>query len=302
MQQAVSLGLVGTAAVCLIGLWPYSPALAVVASALCLLAYSGLLAIEFVLMHRINRSDAAPRARPTELLGAWWGETRVAAQVFAWRQPFRSNALPDQLGDPGLKGQRGVVFVHGLLCNRGFWTPWLRQLQGGRHAFVALSLEPAFGTIDNYAGQIEQAVQQVSDASGLPPLLVCHSMGGLAVRAWLKTPGHLSRIHHVVTLGSPHHGTWLARFGRSHNGKQMRQGSGWLGKLAAIAGQEEKAAMAARFTCWYSNCDNIVFPASTATLQGADNRFVSGAAHVQLAFLPEVMRATLAMLAQGPDR
>ena len=301
MQQAVAFGALGAAAACAIGFWSYGPALALGASALCLLGYSALLAIEFVLMHHVNRSDAAPRARLSELFSAWWAETRVAAQVFSWRQPFRPNAVPDQCDGPALKGQRGVVFIHGLLCNRGFWSPWLRRLQGSRHAFVALSLEPAFGAIDNYVEQIEAAVQRVSQASGLPPLLVCHSMGGLAARAWLRSPGHLARIHRVVTLGTPHQGTWLARFGRSPNGKQMRQGSGWLERLSASARQEEKSAMAERFTCWYSNCDNIVFPTSTAMLHGADNRFVRGVAHVQLAFLPEVMHATLALLEQPPQ-
>ena len=76
------------------------------------------------------------------------------------------------------------------------------------------------------------------------------------------------------------------------NGKQMRLRSRWLQKLA----QTELPARRVLFTCWYSNCDNIVFPASTATLPGADNRLVRGAAHVQLAFLPPVMNATLAML------
>jgi triacylglycerol lipase len=40
-----------------------------------------------------------------------------------------------------------------------------------------------FGGIDDYAPLIEQAVQQVTQATGRPPLLVCHSMGGLAARA-----------------------------------------------------------------------------------------------------------------------
>jgi hypothetical protein len=54
------------------------------------------------------------------------------------------------------------------------------------------------------------------------------------------------------------------------------------------------------FTCWYSNCDNIVFPTSTAMLPGADNRLLRGAAHVQLAFVPEVMHATLDLLKVTP--
>jgi triacylglycerol esterase/lipase EstA (alpha/beta hydrolase family) len=189
-----------------------------------------------------------------------------------------------------------VVFVHGFFCNRGVWTPWLRRLQG-RHAFVAVSLEPLFGSIDDYAPQIDEAVQRVTRATGLAPLLVCHSMGGLAARAWLRRMKAEARVHHVVTIGTPHRGTWLARFGHGTNGRQMRLLSDWHARLD----EGMPAHRPALFTCWYSNCDNIVFPASTATLPGACNRLVRGAAHVQLAFVPQVMQATLALLDDRPS-
>jgi hypothetical protein len=72
----------------------------------------------------------------------------------------------------------------------------------------------------------------------------------------------------------------------------QRQGK-WLRCLQEQRGGEGHA----RFTCWYSNCDNIVFPASTATLDGADNRLVRGVAHVALGFHPEVMADSLAVIA-----
>jgi hypothetical protein len=72
----------------------------------------------------------------------------------------------------------------------------------------------------------------------------------------------------------------------------MRLLSDWQAQLD----HDMPANRHALFTCWYSNCDNIVFPASTATLAGADNRLVRGAAHVQMAFLPQVMGGTLALL------
>ena len=149
-----------------------------------------------------------------------------------------------------------------------------------------------FGSIDDYAPQIDEAVEQVAQATGLPPLVVCHSMGGLAVRAWLKIRRAESRVYHVVTIGTPHYGTWLARFGYGPNNLQMRLLSEWNSQLD----HDMPEGRHALFTCWYSNADNIVFPTSTATLAGADNRLVRGAAHVQLAFLPEVMEGTLAML------
>jgi hypothetical protein len=53
----------------------------------------------------------------------------------------------------------------------------------------------------------------------------------------------------------------------------------WVGQLQ----RAEPARRAALFTCWYSNCDNIVFPTSTAALGGANNRLVEGVAHVEMA-------------------
>jgi hypothetical protein len=74
----------------------------------------------------------------------------------------------------------------------------------------------------------------------------------------------------------------------------MKLDAAWIRELQQYA----PAAPEGRFTCWYSNCDNIVFPASTATLPGADNHLVRGVAHVQLAFHPVVMGESIAKVAQ----
>ena len=293
LQRLITLSLMAAACGWLLYFGRTAPMLAGAGFMAIALGYTAFLAIEFILVSQINKSDPAPQPGWKELFGAWLAESVTAPQVFCWRQPFRPEAVPDQLGPPALvQGRRGVVFVHGFFCNRGFWTPWLKRLQGRGHAFVAVNLEPLFGSIDGYAPQIEDAVQRVTLATGLPPLLVCHSMGGLAVRAWLKLMKAEARVHHVVTIGTPHRGAWLARFGHGRNGRQMRLLSDWQTQLD----HDMPADRHALFTCWYSNCDNIVFPASTATLPGACNRLIRGAAHVQLAFVPQLMQATLALL------
>jgi len=297
LQKIITLTLLAAAGGWLLYFRGSAPVLAVSGFLLVALGYTGFLAIELLLMKRVNQGDPVPQPTRQELLGAWWGESWVAPRVFCWRQPFRSNVIPDQLSAPAvIYGRRGVVFVHGLLCNRGFWTPWLECLQGRGHAFVALNLEPIWGSIDDYAPQIDAAVQQITLATGRAPLLVCHSMGGLAARAWLKRMKAEARVHHVVTIGTPHCGTWLARFGHGINGRQMHLLSDWHAQLD----HDMPVNRHALFTCWYSNCDNIVFPASSATLPGADNRLVRGVAHVQLAFLPQVIHASLAMLDDTP--
>lgn len=293
LQKIMTLTLLLAAVGWLAYFWQQRPVLALAGFFVLILGFSAVLAFEFVLLRFINKSDPTPQPTRRELLCAWWGETVTSPQVFFWRQPFRSRAIPDQLSAQSVVvGQRGVVFVHGFFCNRGFWNPWLRRLNGQGHAFVALDLEPVFGSIDDYAAQIEEAIQQVARATGLAPILVCHSMGGLAARAWIKQYKGEAKVHHVVTIGTPHRGTWLARFGRGKNGQQMRLLSDWHAQLDLGM----PASRHSLFTCWYSSSDNMVFPTSTATLAGADNRLVKGAAHVQMAYLPEVMNTTLALL------
>lgn len=295
LQQGILAALVLLALAWCWAVWPHSRAGALMGVLFLLHGYTLMLALELWLMHRVNRGDDVPRAALMEILAAWIRECWVAGQVFGGRQPFRPNEVPDQLDGPLLQGQRGVVFIHGLVCNRGFWTPWLKRLQGSRHAFVAVNLEPVFGSISDYTPLIDDAVRAVTAASGLPPILVCHSMGGVAARAWLASryrPGEPPAVHRIVTLGSPHRGTWLARFGRGINTAEMREASEWLTRLNA----DPSSRPPELFICWYSNCDNIVFPASTATLPGADNRLLRGAAHVQLAFVPQLMDETLALL------
>ncbi|MBC5763383.1 esterase/lipase family protein [Ramlibacter albus] len=267
------------------------PWVATIGAVLIFFAYSVVLAIEFVLLRHVVRNDPVPTPTAGQLFHAWWAETVDALKVFCWRQPFRWRAEPDFLG-PGVQGRRGAVFIHGFVCNRGFWTPWLREMRACGHAFAAVNLEPVFGSIDDYAPIIDDAVRRVTEATGMPPVLVCHSMGGVAARAWLRTARAPERVHRVITIASPHHGTWLARFSHLTNGRQMRRHGEWLAQLA----QDEAQRTLPPFTCWYSNCDNIVFPPSTAALPFADNHVVTGAAHVDLAFRPDVMRQALALV------
>jgi triacylglycerol lipase len=248
---------------------------------LLIVGYAGVLALEFILLRWVHAEDPAPKATGLQLLRAWWGEVRSAPLVFCWRQPFSSHRYPNTL--QATRGRRGVLLIHGFVCNRGLWNRWLHRLQQHGVPVIAVNLEPVFGGIDEYRSAIEQAVTQLTQATGQPPVVVAHSMGGLALRAWWAQMEGDSRVHHAITLGTPHQGTWLARFALTRNSQQMRRHSRWLEALAA----QEPAGRARHFTCFYSHCDNIVFPPMTATLAGADNRHLPGVAHVHMVEHPE---------------
>jgi triacylglycerol esterase/lipase EstA (alpha/beta hydrolase family) len=272
--------------------WAASPLQAVAGLALVALSGPIVLAIEVALSAVVSSSDArVPAPTTTQLLRAWLCESAHLFRAFWWRQPFRWRALDDHL-DPLCAGRTGVVFVHGFMCNRGFWNTWMQRLRAQGHAYAAVNLEPVFASIDAYAPIVEEAVARVERATGRPPLVICHSMGGLAARAWWRAHGERRTLAGFVTIASPHAGTWMGRFSQRPNGRQMRLRSQWLGELERHeAGQPLPAT-----TCWYSNCDNIVFPAATAMLAAADNRFVAGQPHVALAFHREVLEGTLALL------
>ncbi len=284
LQRWTTLALLATAAIAFLWFWQRGePGWAVIAALLVLFGHAFFLAFEFVLVGVLHRDDPAPRATLRQLAQAWLGEVVTAPRVFCWRQPFRSQAEPDHL-PADAHGRRGVVLVHGFVCNRAFWNPWIARLRADDIACVAVDLEPVFGSIDGYPARIEAAVAQIESLTGLPPVIVAHSMGGLALRAWYVAQADAGRMHRIVTIGTPHRGTWLARWALSVNSNEMRRNGPWLESL----GKRETADRFARFTCFYSHCDNIVFPASTATLPGADNRHTAGVAHVHMAFRPEV--------------
>ena len=300
LQRIITLTLLALAAVwATVFLRADRPLWALAGALLILTGHSLVLAIEFAMLGHVGRHDPAPRPTPLQWLRAWWGEVVSATLVFGWQQPFRANAEPDfvPVGLQVPAHGRGVVLVHGYVCNRGIWNPWMRRLRAARVPFVAVNLEPLFGSVDAYAPLIERAVAQLEAATGLPPVVVAHSMGGLATRAWLQAYAADARVHRVITIGTPHRGTWLARFGRSINGLQMRLDGDWQKQLAA----REPAWRFERFTCFYSHCDNIVFPASTATLPGASNRHVTAAAHVHMVFRPEVYDEAMRWLRPAPE-
>jgi triacylglycerol lipase len=291
LQQLTTLGLLVLAAAWAALAWRAGHAGWALGGALLIVfGYALVLAIEFALLRTVHADDPTPRATNAQLLRAWLGEVGSAPLVFCWRQPFFSRRWPDNL-PADAAGRRGVLLVHGFVCNRGIWNIWLERLRARGVPCVAVNLEPVFGSIDDYTRIIDAGVQQLRWATGLAPLIVAHSMGGLAVRRWWAERDG-DGVHHVITIGTPHQGTWLARFAMSPNGRQMQRRSPWLQALAA----REPAGRAAHFTCFYGHCDNIVFPPSTATLIGADNRHLAGVAHVHMAGRPETWEEALRRL------
>jgi hypothetical protein len=245
--------------------------------------HAAVLALGFVQLRWVNR----PPPSWGQLLRAWAGEVVASELAFSWRQPWREWAEPDHL--PG-GARTGVLLVHGFACNRGRWNGWMKALREQGVAFVAPSLEPAFGSIDAYADAIEAGVQQLKRLTGRMPVLCAHSMGGLALRAWWRRFGTRHEgAPLVITLGSPHQGTRMATLGLGINASQMRRGSAWLASLPGLPDVD----------AFWTPCDQVVNPAETAIPPGARAHRLDGVGHMGLVHSAAAWRCLQTALASS---
>ena len=255
------------------------------------LGHPTLLAVEMLIARCIAARHGAPRARWRDLPRALVGEWIESTAIFGWRMPWRTNAVEDHLPRTS-RGLRGVVFIHGYICNRGLWNPWMKRLRKLDRACVAVTLEPVFAGIDDYIPQVERAVLRMEAATGLAPIIVAHSMGGLVARAWLRSRAAHKRSDgteeaaRLITIGTPHRGTWLARLAFATNARQMRVDSAWMQALVA----REPPTLPDLITSWWSECDQIVYPAPTAVFPGSEARQLRGVGHIALTAREEIWK------------
>lgn len=221
------------------------------------------------------------RSRGDEPAAMWWrsllGECLANIRIFVLRQPWTWKRPAIQAG-LGSEARIPVLLVHGYCCNHRVWDELAAALQQQGHSVLAVDLEPLFCSINDYAPQLEQAVQTLLQHSGRQQLaLVGHSMGGVAIRSWMRRYG-TARVARVLTLGSPHVGTQVKAPFMPANVVQMGWHSAWLQDLAASEAPATRSLMRIALTPQ----DNIVYPQRAQTLEGVHTEVFEGLGHLQL--------------------
>ncbi|MCO4770273.1 MAG: hypothetical protein KDA24_09610 [Deltaproteobacteria bacterium] len=180
-------------------------------------------------------------------------------------------ALPDD-------GFRPVIFVHGLAGYRGNFLPmrtWLRL--HGRTRSYSIGLKSR--TMVEQAEELRSYIARVLVINGLKGKqvdIVAHSAGGLVSRLALKDPKTAGRVHRLVTLGTPHGGTWAARFTGTRFTTSLRRDSGVIARLESDVPWRRPT----KLVCFWSPADPLMQPAETARVDGADNREIAGFSHL----------------------
>lgn len=230
------------------------------------------------------------RIGPLASLRVLAGEYLALMLVFVVAIPFPGVFGPDRLSHCAAR-RPPLLLVHGYQCNRGFWFWLRRKLEAAGWTVATHDLEPVYADIDRYALGIARRIDEVLTATGAEQVvLVAHSMGGLACRAYLRRCGG-DKVARLLTLGSPHQGSFLARFGLGANARQMRVGSAWLTDLAA------GEILPCGSVSISSHQDSYVHPSLSrlAPIGGCDV-IVSGVGHLGLAFSSRVLDQVRAAL------
>lgn len=169
---------------------------------------------------------------------------------------------------------RVLLMQHGYVNNGTVWFFTARALEARGYRVFTID-QPPFASIDTMGDLLAKRVDEVLKITGATKLtLVAHSMGGLISRAYLRRYGS-DKIDQLITMGSPHHGTFQAALARGENGVQMRVGNPWLTTLG-------DTPIGIPFTSIYSIHDTVISPQDSSVMVGADNVRLSAVGHVSM--------------------
>jgi triacylglycerol lipase len=241
-----------------------------------------------------------------ERAGAVLRETWVFSVLFGWYQLWptsygrdgfgASTSAEDKLSTASSTAPLAspvVLLVHGYSCNACVWRWYVRWLEQSGFKVYTISLEPVFGSLEEICTALEQRVAAiVRHETNATVSLVCHSMGGLVARSYLRRCGP-ALVDKVITLGTPHQGTVLAPLGLGENARQMRIGSRWL---VDPSNREPLLALGNRATAVLTYDDNVVSPQASSTLPAMQTVELAGLGHLSLLASRRVFEHVIAAL------
>jgi hypothetical protein len=187
-------------------------------------------------------------------------------------------------------GHCPVILVHGLQGHRGNFLPmqtFFRLI--GRRRTYSVGLRPG-ASLPELAADLARFAAEVVERNGLPEGaridLVAHSMGGLVSRLALADPVFARRVRTLVTLGTPHAGTYAARFASTYYTLELRPDSATVAALQAQLPWRGPPELPRLVALW-SRGDIVLLPPEAARVDGAENVEVDGFTHFSYLLHPE---------------
>ena len=190
-----------------------------------------------------------------------------------------------------------VLLVHGYIHNRSAFLAMSRQLKRAGFRYVdGFNYNALTDGIPQAAARLGAEVERVLAATGAQRVMIVgHSMGGMVARYYVQELGGEDTVDTVITLGSPHEGTYASYIALGEATAQLRPNSPLLQRL-----REGARPGAVRWIAYWSDLDVFVAPIGNAKLEhpalGAHNVRVRNTGHLSLLATGWVLRDVLAHL------
>ncbi|EKO38155.1 MAG: hypothetical protein B193_3151 [Solidesulfovibrio magneticus str. Maddingley MBC34] len=192
-----------------------------------------------------------------------------------------------------------VVCLHGLYHNpSAFWRIRLALGRAGINRVLILGYPSFRDDFETEAARLAARLREFVS----PDASVCflgHSLGGLMARRLAAEPDFLGRTRCVVTLGTPHRGSALARLAVGRLGRSLAPESGLFGRLDALPDPP-----GARLVALASPVDNLVVPDSglIPDRPGWELELTEPVSHVAMLYAGATVSRAVALMAAGVGR
>ena len=221
---------------------------------------------------------------------AMFGREFLALARSGSRMIFYKWLMPDP---PPAPAKLPILLVHGVGCNAGVWSGFRRHLaECGIGPVYAVSYGPPLASIEHFADQVAERIADIAAATGAAQVVfVCHSMGGLVARAYLRKFGG-NHVRRLITIGTPHHGSMHAWMMAGMSLSQMRPKNAWLADLNGNAKGADGVPVASIWS-WH---DSMVTPQTSSRIDWGENIVLTGVAHNAMLDDPRVWAAAIAQI------
>lgn len=195
-----------------------------------------------------------------------------------------------------------ILLVHGFVDNRSVFAVLGRALRkrgfGIVYGINYSVLTALTGDVRSAAREFGREIERICEATSSEQVhVVGHSLGGLIARYYVQRLGGDSRVHTLVSLGTPHHGTMAAYLLPSPLLRQLRPDSDVIAELT-----EPAPGCRTRFVAVWSELDQLIVPQRNARLDHPDllvtNLHLSNVGHLSLSVDPRAVHAVASTLAQ----
>lgn len=176
-----------------------------------------------------------------------------------------------------------IIFVHGYNASSSTWLTMVSRFKSSGYTDAELVNWSYDYRLSNAttAAALKTKIDGVLAATGAQHVdIITHSMGALSARYLVRNllPAGDTRVDALVTLGGTNHGTVTAFGCSSISCTEMRPYSSFLTKLNAT----DETWGAPRYGTWWSSCDEVIYPQTSAKLSGAVNTQTACLRHSQL--------------------